>query len=177
MLFLFNIAGYKLFFFYAQRHADQRFESTLAQGLYDSSQLVRLAIPLNMPYYSQTSFERVKGEVEVNGRVYKFVSRKIECDSLILLCLPDHQRSRLAFSRSGFVADALGLQTGAPDKKKPASSSLKSLPDTDYDWPQRAVALSPLHIIKASFHPMDTDALLSGDLPSIYWPPDQLSFS
>ena len=53
-------------------------------------------MPLNIPYQVEGSqFERVDGEIALNGRIYKYVKRKVSEGNLILLCIPDAARMSL----------------------------------------------------------------------------------
>src|SRR4051794_29767303 len=42
-----------------------------------------------------TAFERTDGEVKINGKIYRYVKRRISDGDLVLLCLPDYNKMRL----------------------------------------------------------------------------------
>jgi hypothetical protein len=49
-----------------------------------------------MPYLAEnTAFERVDGEITVDGKLFKYVKRKIHNGQLVLLCLPDEKKTKL----------------------------------------------------------------------------------
>jgi hypothetical protein len=71
-------------------------EAILDHQAYDSSELITIRMPFSMPYANTgDEFERVAGEIELDGKIYKFVKRRIYEGELILLCLPDRQKTQL----------------------------------------------------------------------------------
>jgi hypothetical protein len=58
---------------------------------YDESRLVSIKIPVSyLLYYSiPKTFEKVDGQVEIQGSEYRYVKRRIYNDSLELLCIPN----------------------------------------------------------------------------------------
>lgn len=88
LVFLFNMVGYKLFFFYMEEAADRCVEARLDMLSDGDKQLIEVKIPINLPYHTNwKDFERVDGEVAFKGAIYKFVKRKVYRDTLILLCI------------------------------------------------------------------------------------------
>ena len=93
-LFLFNWFGYRLVTSFLESKADARMEAAIDQDNYSNNSLISIKIPSNVPYYNgTTSFERVDGEIEINGMHYKYVKRRIVKDSLELLCVADVQKN------------------------------------------------------------------------------------
>ena len=93
VLLLFNWFGYKLVLNYLQQEADLQLESRIDINDYDDAQLMEIRFPLNMPYQnSSTEFERHYGEIEIDGKYYSFVKRKIEGGYLILKCIPNSRK-------------------------------------------------------------------------------------
>ena len=89
-LLLFNWYGYRFVTNYLQKKADHQLEAKLDVNDYDESQLIEIKVPLNMPYQSNWSeFERHYGEIEISGKIYTYVKRKIEDGNLILKCIPN----------------------------------------------------------------------------------------
>lgn len=71
-------------------------EAMLDQQGYLESELVTIRIPLTLPYQTDTDgFERISGEVSFNGKIYKYVERKMEDGHFVLKCLPDHNKTQL----------------------------------------------------------------------------------
>lgn len=132
-LFLFNLAGYRLFFHYVQKSADIRYQQSLDNNTEDERGMITLKVDLNMPYLAQnTSFERVDGEITIDGKIYKYVKRKIHNGKLVLLCLPDEKRTKLKSSREEYFSIANNLAAHSDKQSAPKASFQKSI-TTDYD--------------------------------------------
>ena len=95
-LFLFNLTGYRFVFNFLKDRSDKQFECLIDKEQYDQTQLFTISVDMNMPYQAdQTDFERVSGEVSLDGKVYKFVKRRISNGQMHLVCIPDATKSRL----------------------------------------------------------------------------------
>ena len=93
LVFLFNVVGYKIFFYYLEIKADERIQSKIEQISELDKELITIKIPINLPYHTDWSnFERVDGEVNFKGKIYKYVKQKVSRDTLILLCINDEQK-------------------------------------------------------------------------------------
>jgi len=89
-LLLFNWYGYRFVTNYLQKKADRQLENRIDIKDYNESQLIEIKVALNMPYQNNSSgFERHYGEIEINGKIYSYVKRKIEDGYLILKCIPN----------------------------------------------------------------------------------------
>ncbi len=71
--------------------------SALDREQYDELQLISIKIPVShLSYYnSSPNFERVDGQIEVNGVICQYVKRRLYNDSLELLCIPNHTVTKL----------------------------------------------------------------------------------
>jgi hypothetical protein len=103
-LLLFNWFGYRLLLSFMAEKANTRLEAQLDQNNYDESQLVSLKIPIRyISYYSSSAtFERVDGQIEINGIQYKYVKRRIYNDSLEVLCIPNREAMNLKTAQNEF---------------------------------------------------------------------------
>ena len=111
LILLFNVIGYRAWFYCAEKKSDLKLEALLNKNQYDEQDLVALKVPLNMPYQiDQTQFERVDGEVTLNGRIYKYVKRKVSEGNLILLCIPDAHKMSLKKAKTGWDFPAAPIQ-------------------------------------------------------------------
>src|SRR5580765_6199633 len=73
----FNWCGYHLFSAYLENRADRQLESRLDENQYDGSQLLSIKVPAHLSYsHPSLTFERVDGQVEVGGVLYKYVKRR-----------------------------------------------------------------------------------------------------
>jgi hypothetical protein len=134
-VFFFNWFGFRLLTDYLQHRADQQLEARLDLNDYDESLLIEMRVPLNMPYQTQSSgFERIDGEIEIDGIHYKYVKRKIEMGELVLLCLPNHSKMQLESASDNFFQLVNDLQNPVQNKGSQPAPSFKS-PVTEY-WQQ-----------------------------------------
>jgi hypothetical protein len=133
-LLLFNFIGYRLWLYYAQGRSARMLTAAVDKGDYDSTNLITISIPLNVPYLSDwTDFQRVDGEVEVGGKIYRFVKRKVFDGRLILLCLPDENKTQLQAAGKDFFKSVNDLSsTPAGKKQNTVPSTCKVFP-ADYD--------------------------------------------
>lgn len=93
LILLFNLCGYRMVIDRLQQKADTRLEAQLDNSDYDESQLVEIRVPMNMPYQERyTEFERHYGEIELDGKSYTYVKRKIEGDVLVLKCIANQSK-------------------------------------------------------------------------------------
>ena len=138
-LFLSNVIGYRIVFFYAQQQSDKQLEASLDRDQYNEAELVTIKVPLSLPYQTdQADFQRVDGEITFNGKIYKYVKRKITGGSLVLLCLPDYNKMRIKKEKDDFYKDANSLTENAHSKKQENSKTnsyknILSEYDTCYD--------------------------------------------
>jgi hypothetical protein len=115
-VYLFNLAGYKIFFDYLIQQAYSSTIQELDKGNYTEAQLIEIKIPLNLPYYnSMDEYERYDGEIELNGIHYNFVKRKVFNDTLYMLCLPNHIKTEMHKAKNEF---AVKETNNEPSSKK-----------------------------------------------------------
>lgn len=96
-ILLFNAVGYRALNTYMQHKAAVQMISVLDRQQYDESQLISIKVPAShLSYYnSSPNFERVDGQIEVNGVICQYVKRRLYNDSLELLCIPNHTVTKL----------------------------------------------------------------------------------
>ena len=82
---------------YLQEASQRKIEARLDRRLYDESQLFSIRVPVtHISYYNNsTVFERVDGQIEINGMPYQYVQRRIYNDTLELRCIPNPTALRL----------------------------------------------------------------------------------
>lgn len=102
-LLLFNLAGYRIWFYYQDIRSAARVQASLDRNEYDEKDLITIKVPISLPYFSNwNDFERYDGSIEVNGQHYNYVKRKVYNDTLVLLCLPNKEQNMLSESKSVF---------------------------------------------------------------------------
>jgi hypothetical protein len=128
-ILLFNMIGYRAWFYYAEKKADAAMEARIDKDQYDENDLVTLQIPLYSPYQlEQKTFERTNGEVNINGKTFKYVKRKVSDGNLILLCLADNHKTVLKNAKSEFGNGVNDLAGGG----KGSNRIQKSFSGNDY---------------------------------------------
>ena len=102
-----------------QHNADRRLESSIDNSEYDESQLVEMRVQMNMPYQQRfTDFERHYGEIDINGKTYTYVKRKVEGDVLIVKCLVNTSKEQLKAIKSAWAKMNSGNETDQPGKQQ-----------------------------------------------------------
>jgi hypothetical protein len=126
-ILLFYTAGYRWMFSIMENKAAAKLERHINSGNYKSEELVEIRIPLNMPYYSDKEFESVYGETDWNGRHYQYVKRKIESNTLILLCLPNIEKNNIASAENNLTKNLsdISSSTSGHQKQTPVTVKIK----------------------------------------------------
>jgi hypothetical protein len=104
IILAFNWAGYRLLSGFLEHTAQVALETQIDHSQYEESSLIEIHVPLNAPYLAgnSTDFERFDGEIEIEGTHYNYVKRKILNGELVLLCLPNENKTSVQNSRDEF---------------------------------------------------------------------------
>jgi hypothetical protein len=130
-LLVFNWYGYRLLINYFETEANIHLQAKLDKDQYDESTLIQIRVPLNMPYIADwKEFEKYEGETEINGIHYKYVKRKIEKGELVLLCIPNQQKTNLQAAGQNFFKLVNDIQQ--PGAKKDSKEHSVKLSISDY---------------------------------------------
>lgn len=173
-LFIFNLVGYKAVFYFVQQHADASLSASLDKEQYNEKDLITISIPLSMPYQvSKPDFERVDGEVNIKGQIYKYVKRKVENGQLVLLCLPNHEKMRLESAKDDYSRIANDIAQNDGNKKSDHSKAFSIKNSTlDYDEFQQQFDAS-LKLATVVYEiPSANSHLITRPLQSPEQPPD-----
>jgi len=110
-----------------ENKASVKLEKQINSGKYSDDQLVEIRIPLSMPYYSDKDFESVSGETDWNGYHYQYVKRKVEGNTLVLLCLPNIEKNTIIAVENDLTKNLsdLSSQTSPGQKEAPATIKIK----------------------------------------------------
>lgn len=116
---------------FMEHKADLAFEKKIDNSDYNESNLIEIRVPLNAPYLTEnsTEYERVEGELEIQGKVYKYVKRKVENGDLVLQCLPNETKTRLKNSRVDFFRLVNDLNHSSQHSNKNTSSFKSFTPE------------------------------------------------
>ena len=142
LVHFFNLAGYTFLFGYLGQQSTEHITRQIEQHQYDDAELVEIRIPLNLPYItSWGSYERIDGEITINGSHHNYVKRKVSGDTLYLLCLPNRDKDELQVAKSNFGTDAndLGGKQETQQVKKGAMFTQYQIQDADYAIASRMV--------------------------------------
>ncbi len=125
MLIVFNTIGYKLWFNIAVQQADVTLEASLDNNNYTQQDLFTLKIPLNLPYQNiGTGFERINGEITINGECYKYVQRKVQDDTLFLQCIRHSEKINLEQHSNDYFGKVNDIAGNSHAKKTPGKNSI-----------------------------------------------------
>lgn len=140
----FNWVGYRFVSHYFENKSDIKLEASINNSNYEESDLIELRVPLNAPYISGSAeFERYSGEIELDGVHYKYVKRKVEKGELVLLCLPNENKTRFQNSRIDFFKLVNDLNHSSQSKEKSTASSFKTS-TTEYRQENNSWAINPI---------------------------------
>lgn len=83
-----------------QDRSNLHLQSQLDLRHYDETQLISIKLPATqLAYYNNSAvFERVDGQIDINGIPYQYVKRRIYNDSIELLCIPNRTALNLRLS-------------------------------------------------------------------------------
>jgi hypothetical protein len=130
----FNWYGYRIVTTLLSQKADKQLEARLDKQEYDESQLIEVKVALNVPYQiEQSEFERHYGEMEVDGKYYTYVKRKVENGYLILMCIPNSDKEKIKAADNDFFKMTNGLEGNQPDKKQNNTNSFAKNFWSEYD--------------------------------------------
>ncbi len=140
----FNWVGYRFVSHYFENEADEQMQASINNEIYEESNLIELRVTLNAPYYLETGdFESFNGEIELDGVHYKYVKRKVEKGELVLLCLPNENKTRFQNSRIDFFKLVNDLNHSSQSKEKSTASSFKTS-TTEYRQENNSWAINPI---------------------------------
>jgi hypothetical protein len=131
LVLLFNMVGYRAWFYYAEKQADATLEATLDNNQYNENDLITLSIPLNNPYLLEESgFQRINGEVNVDGKNYKLVKRRVTDGKLVLRCIPDTRKMVLKKAKAALGNTSNDITNSAKGSSK--NNTQKNFTGNDY---------------------------------------------
>ncbi len=126
---IFNWVGYQLYSTIAANDEDRTLITRLDKDQYRDSDLISIKIPAVhlSPYVNENDFERVNGQIEIQGRVFNYVKRRFFKDSLELLCIPNDQATLLRIAKYDFFKLVADLQAEQSKKTNSNNSTHKNL--------------------------------------------------
>ena len=120
-ILLFNLGGYRLLTSFFENRADRQLQANLDLDNYNQSDLISIKVAASLPYGSSSEqFEKVEGNIEINGVNYNYVKRRFYQDSLELLCIPNRAKADIKNARDEFARLANDFITNTSSKKAPS---------------------------------------------------------
>jgi hypothetical protein len=110
-----------------EQHADKTLIASLDENRYLESELISIKVPAAhlSAYVNSKEFERVDGQVELQGVQYNYVKRRFINDSLELLCIPNKKATELKTAKNDFFQLVNDLQHPGQSKKADQHTSFK----------------------------------------------------
>ncbi|MEO7991491.1 MAG: hypothetical protein ABI663_18205 [Chryseolinea sp.] len=104
LVFLFNAIGYYGLIFILRHQLNREFTKKLDAEEYPGSETMIVKIPYTLPYQVNfDGYERVDGEFECEGELYKLVKQKWVNDTLFIVLIKDSHQTKLNKSLAAFV--------------------------------------------------------------------------
>jgi hypothetical protein len=104
VLFLLNVLGYYGVFVGLQVKSGQTMRDRFDAENYSAEQEVTIKVPITIPYASDSrGYERVDGEFEHKGHVYRLVKQKLQSDTLFIVCIKDNQAAKINQALADYV--------------------------------------------------------------------------
>lgn len=171
-LLLFNLYGYRAWFYYLQQQSQKQLTAVIDKNNYSDSELITLKVPLSLPYFNSWSdFERYDGNIEIDGQHYSYVKRKVQNDTLVLLCLPNKEQNTLTSAQKNFES-LVNSPNIAAGSKAPAPLLLLKLLNGEY-YNNIALYLLRPPVISISFSGMQHTIVYPKCSVALPWqPPD-----
>ncbi|MBA4145261.1 MAG: hypothetical protein C0523_05820 [Cytophaga sp.] len=126
ILFLLNVLGYYGVFVGLRFKNVQELVHRIDNDSYDVSETITFKVPLAVPYYTDSQdFERVDGEFEHNGEVYRMVKQRLLQDTLSIVCVKDNESKKI----NSALADYVKTFTDKPESSKQGAKTLQLIKD------------------------------------------------
>lgn len=104
LIILLNTLGYYGVFLGLHYQNDVAMSRALDSDNYDQSKTITIKVPLSIPYMpDQTDFDRVSGEFEHNGELFRLVKQRYAKDTLTVVCVKDTQHKKIDLALSDYV--------------------------------------------------------------------------
>jgi hypothetical protein len=128
-ILLFNWFGYRVLNDFMQDRSNLQLQSQLDLRHYDESQLIAIKLPAaHLSYYNNSAvFERVDGQIEINGIPYQYVKRRIYNDSIELLCIPNQMALNLRLSGEDYFRLINDIQRSQQGQGHPGATKFHAV--------------------------------------------------
>jgi hypothetical protein len=149
-IFLLNVLGYYGVLLGLKAASGNDLTERLNSDMYDLGATVTFKVPLAVPYGTDSkSYERVDGEFEKDGEIYRFVKQRMYQDTLYIVCVKDEKTSRINNALEDFVQSFAG-QDDDTQQKTTSPGFFKDYVDTQISltalmtgWEKDVTLVSP----------------------------------
>lgn len=134
LLLLLNVMGYYGVFIGLKYSHTASINQRLDDSQYDESHTVTIKVPLSIPYYGDTEYQRVSGEIEHRGEVYTLIKQKYEKDTLYIVCIKDLESKRIKQALADYVKNF--SEHSGDNALKTVPSFIKDFITTEFTFSQ-----------------------------------------
>ncbi len=124
--------------------------ANLDENNYSDADLISIKVPAAhiSSYVNSKEFQRVDGQIEINGIQYNYVKRRYNDGMLELLCIPNKSVTRIQNARDDFFKLVNDLQHPGQSKKSDQhNTSLKNFKTGNYTCTE-AIVIPDLGIVR-----------------------------
>lgn len=176
VIYLLSLAGNSLYLEYLMLRSNEQQNTAIDRGKIDRHSLVEIKVPFKAPYYSSSpGYERYYGEINIDGHYYTYVERKVSNDTIYMLCLPDHQKSKLQKAKTQLAINDEGFTNKKTGSKDPLPIAKKS--SLEYDEHIYMLTSQRRNATKSSFNFSYTTELTAGIYAELLKPPGPIIFT
>ncbi len=165
-IFLLNVLGYYGVLLGLKTASGHDLTERLNSDKYDLGATVTFKVPLAVPYGTDSkSYERVDGEFEKDGEIYRLVKQRFFQDTLYIVCIKDEKTTRINNALEDFVQSFAGheddsQQSAAPGMIKDYVNTVITLTTAVTGWEKDVIQVSATEYFFDSYfasivHPPD----------------------
>lgn len=93
---MFTICGHLLMYQYFVYRSDKELNQRISNNAYSDHDLVEIKIPAHTAItQSWTEYQFINGQIQFKNACYDYVKVKLTADTIYLVCLPNHEKTRL----------------------------------------------------------------------------------
>jgi hypothetical protein len=175
LLHLFNMGGYQLMFKHFEGVSNARLVAKIDHKDYDEKNLLEIKVPIHLPYQLDwADYERVDGEIVLEGVHYNYVKRKLVNDTMTFLCLPNAEKTQIHHARETFYSLVNDLQQETSNQESgsvPPTSKPIKFNVTEFDQDAFAFEINQFNQTKQTDFLLFSSVLTDNYMPSIERPP------
>ena len=132
-LVLLNVMGYYGVFVGLQYQNHREMTRQLDTDVYSASEAITIEIPVANPYSLETSeYQRVDGQFEYQGDMYRMVKQRFSNGTLFLVCVKDVKGNRISQALKDYVKTFADKPGDAKSQAKGQITLIKDYISTSY---------------------------------------------